>query len=419
MAEEGEEKVDSTGANGTAGADTGPGPAAAAPASFKTLTRSRSERMVAGVAGGLGRYFGLDPLLFRLAFAFLTLLGGAGLALYVAAWLLVPEEGEARSVGEVAAEKASAYVGTEDRSWIWITATVIGGLILISNLDSMHYSSAWFWGAVLIAGGIWLYRQDAAQARSAPLVPPPSPAEAGAGPVGAAAPTTPPAGAANHPLYSPPPRPLTPPVPKPPASSLPRYTFAMTLVALGIAAMLDNGGALDVTGAEYAAVALTTVGAGLVVGSVAGRARGLIFWGLLLSLFVVVGNQADIPYRGGMGDRTYRPLSAEELSGDYEMFAGKLRFDFSDMQWNEPAELNTELVFGSIEIVVPEGVDVRFTGKAEIGSLELFDQQRKGQDISLTSEDDSGTSPELTIDARVFTGQITVNRGGNQVGGLT
>lgn len=48
--------------------------------------------MLAGVAGGLAQYFDLDPVLVRLGLVGLTLVGGAGVPLYAAAWLLLPEE---------------------------------------------------------------------------------------------------------------------------------------------------------------------------------------------------------------------------------------------------------------------------------------------------------------------------------------
>jgi phage shock protein PspC (stress-responsive transcriptional regulator) len=69
-------------------------------ASERTLQRSCSERMVAGVAGGLAEYLDADPMLVRLGFVALTLLGGAGIPLYLAAWLLVPEQCAGESVAE-------------------------------------------------------------------------------------------------------------------------------------------------------------------------------------------------------------------------------------------------------------------------------------------------------------------------------
>jgi phage shock protein C len=54
------------------------------------LTRSESDRMVAGVCGGLGEHFGIDPTLVRIVFVILAVFGGSGLVLYLALWLIVP-----------------------------------------------------------------------------------------------------------------------------------------------------------------------------------------------------------------------------------------------------------------------------------------------------------------------------------------
>jgi phage shock protein PspC (stress-responsive transcriptional regulator) len=62
------------------------------------LRRSYSDRMLAGVAGGLARYFGVDPAIVRIAFVVLTVFGGAGIPLYLAGLLLIPEEGSDQSI---------------------------------------------------------------------------------------------------------------------------------------------------------------------------------------------------------------------------------------------------------------------------------------------------------------------------------
>jgi phage shock protein PspC (stress-responsive transcriptional regulator) len=56
--------------------------------------------MVAGVAAGLADYFDIDPTLVRIGFVVLTLLGGLAVPLYLAGWLLIPEEGTDLSVAE-------------------------------------------------------------------------------------------------------------------------------------------------------------------------------------------------------------------------------------------------------------------------------------------------------------------------------
>jgi phage shock protein C len=56
----------------------------------KRLHRSRNERMIGGVCGGLAEYFSLDPVLVRVLLVVITLMGGAGLLLYLILWAVVP-----------------------------------------------------------------------------------------------------------------------------------------------------------------------------------------------------------------------------------------------------------------------------------------------------------------------------------------
>jgi phage shock protein PspC (stress-responsive transcriptional regulator) len=62
------------------------------------LRRSYADHMLGGVAGGLARYFGVDATIVRIAFVVLTLFGGAGIPLYLAGLLLIPEEGSNQSI---------------------------------------------------------------------------------------------------------------------------------------------------------------------------------------------------------------------------------------------------------------------------------------------------------------------------------
>jgi len=65
----------------------------------KKLYRSRTDQMIAGVCGGLGRYLGIDPTLIRLAFVLLLLFGiGSGLLVYLVMMLLVPLEPEGTAI---------------------------------------------------------------------------------------------------------------------------------------------------------------------------------------------------------------------------------------------------------------------------------------------------------------------------------
>lgn len=66
----------------------------------KQLIRPVNGRMVAGVCAGLGDYFGIDANLVRLVFAALSVFGGTGALVYLVAWLVIPEEGEQKSIAE-------------------------------------------------------------------------------------------------------------------------------------------------------------------------------------------------------------------------------------------------------------------------------------------------------------------------------
>jgi phage shock protein C len=67
----------------------------------KMLVRTRDGRVVAGVCSGLGQYFGFDANLIRLILAVVTVFtGGFGALAYLAAWVVIPEEGEKESIAE-------------------------------------------------------------------------------------------------------------------------------------------------------------------------------------------------------------------------------------------------------------------------------------------------------------------------------
>jgi phage shock protein C len=64
-------------------------------AQTRKLYRSRTDRKLAGVCGGLAQYFNLDATLLRVLFVVLAVLGGSGLVLYLAMWIIVPNEPQA------------------------------------------------------------------------------------------------------------------------------------------------------------------------------------------------------------------------------------------------------------------------------------------------------------------------------------
>jgi phage shock protein C len=72
------------------------------------LSRPVENRMLGGVAAGIARYLSVDVTVVRIIFAVLTIVGGAGIPLYLVGWLLIPEEGADRSVVSQFVESLSA-----------------------------------------------------------------------------------------------------------------------------------------------------------------------------------------------------------------------------------------------------------------------------------------------------------------------
>ncbi|HEY9166378.1 MAG TPA: PspC domain-containing protein [Candidatus Kryptonia bacterium] len=132
----------------------------------RRLYRSRKNRVVAGVAGGLGEYFDIDPVFVRIIFVLATLASGTGLIAYIILWIVVPHEKivfpEQKSTAEgdtAMQDKQHEYEYRNRRrrgSAIGgITLIVIGGLFLADNYLP-HFSFSDTWPLILVAIGIGL-----------------------------------------------------------------------------------------------------------------------------------------------------------------------------------------------------------------------------------------------------------------------
>jgi phage shock protein PspC (stress-responsive transcriptional regulator) len=118
----------------------------------RRLQRSSSDKMLTGVCGGLGRYFDLNPAVFRVGFVVLTLLGGAGVLVYLAAALVMPGEGKEHSlVEQVLAER-------KERPWPLIGLAIVGvATIVLLSRAALWPAAGAGWIFVLVVGLVVLW----------------------------------------------------------------------------------------------------------------------------------------------------------------------------------------------------------------------------------------------------------------------
>ncbi|MFL6273148.1 MAG: PspC domain-containing protein [Actinomycetes bacterium] len=113
----------------------------------RVVRRSRSERVIAGVCGGVGRYLGVDPVLLRIAFIILALANRLGVIAYVICWVAIPEEGADEP--SVPAPRGRRETG---RLVLGGSLVVLGLVLLLDrlapDLDEL------FWPVAVVAVGV-------------------------------------------------------------------------------------------------------------------------------------------------------------------------------------------------------------------------------------------------------------------------
>jgi phage shock protein PspC (stress-responsive transcriptional regulator) len=118
----------------------------------KRLERSSDGRIVAGVCAGLGRYFDLSPAVFRLGMIVLTVLGGAGILVYLAAVLVLPAEGKDESIAAEVLANRRDHPGR----LIGLALVAVALFVLLSRAAYRPAAGAG-WALVLVAGLLILW----------------------------------------------------------------------------------------------------------------------------------------------------------------------------------------------------------------------------------------------------------------------
>ena len=361
--------------------------------------------VLAGVAAGIARWLGIDPILVRVALVVLTIIGGSGILLYLAGWLFIPEDGRPDSAGERFFRNNNALA---------ITAAVVIAVVVVSPMLAwgMWDGGIGFGGVVLlllaIAGVFALTRRDTPSEQdagtpavaSSPIVtdgPLTQPTAESAPTSTQRAPTT----VIAHPTTPLPPVPPAPPGPpsappeswqsEPPQSPTPpreksvlgRLTLGLALLVSGSLVALDMADVIAVDAVTVVASGLTVVALGLLVGTFLGRSRGLIAAGIVLALALIplsaMPNGIDWNAGKGVGDRTYRVQSAEDLEAEYAMGAGELTLDLRNAELDGVHDVDVSLGAGELIVMLPQNaIPVTVDATVGVGELELPGEPRRG-----------------------------------------
>ena len=369
------------------------------------LSRTTADRYVAGVAGGLGRHFGVDPTVVRVVLAVLALFGGAGLLVYAAVWVFVPEDGR---------DRAPLEIGPEGRRAAVLVAGVLAALVLLGTpFAGGGWGSSWGFGVpvplLLVVLVVAALVSSGRQRRDRAVQPPPTP-------WGTATDGTAPTGVPPTRAYPVPGAPLPPPRPRRTGVLLFWPTVALVAIALGVMGIVDVDGSVLVS--AYAAVALAVVALALLVGAFVGRPGGLVALGLAATLALGVTSAVDAAAGSSVeADETVVvPMDPSEVRSSYTDGNGLFTLDLTDLADTSALDgrsIAIRIGAGDVNVIVPDDVVVRVDAEIEYaGGIDLDGRRSEGHNPVLQDQlgrtSDGAPVLDLEVDARV--GQITVTR---------
>jgi phage shock protein PspC (stress-responsive transcriptional regulator)/predicted membrane protein len=321
----------------------------------RKLTRSADDKVIGGVSGGLGRYFGVDPILFRIAFVVLTFAGGVGVLAYIGLLAFVP------------ADDGSSPLGKGN-------AANVAGVVLLALLALLVLGPpAFFAGPVLVPVaivlglGVLLWR--------------------------AAGGTVPTSGD--------------------PARIAARGAIAFLIGLAAIGAFVGVFLLAAIGGGTVLAILAIVAGMALVVAAFAGGARWLIIPALVLVLPLAIVAAADIDIDGGAGERHYRPATAAELQPDYRLGMGELDVDLRDVTL--PAgetSMHVKVGVGHAIVRVPDDACVTSDVQIGVGQASVLNRGSGGVDVAFANAaSPASDAPRLHLDGDVGIGVFEVVRG--------
>jgi phage shock protein PspC (stress-responsive transcriptional regulator) len=378
----------------------------------RLLRRNRSNRVAAGVSSGLGEYFGLDPVLFRVLFATSAFFGGAGILAYLLAWAAIPEEGTERAPidGWIQALRRR-------RVPVWLVA-IVGGLILWAAAFSWWAPGPFFPVIAVIVLLVVFYGRRDMQARATP----PAAAADPAGPIDLTK-------AESAPTVDAP----VPPADQPnwvadarawfdesraASRARRRRALPVRIAILGtLVAALTVLGIVDAaTGIQlqtYFWTSLGIVAVGLFAGLVTRRFPISLTTLLVPSILGVIafgGSHASL--HDGVGQREWKPTGAP--AADYRLAFGQGVLDLRSMPaQSTPRRIDVTLGAGQVKILAPKSLNLTVEANIHFGQLSVDGNHPEHSGVGLSRIVDppaGATGAPITVDVHIADGEVRVNR---------
>jgi phage shock protein PspC (stress-responsive transcriptional regulator) len=385
----------------------------------RVLRRSRSDRIGAGVAGGLGEYFGVDPVLFRVLFATAAFFGGAGVLAYLLAWAAIPEQGTEHAAVDRWVEQLRRR-----RVPVWLVAGA-AGLVL--------WAVAFSWWApgpflpVLVAVIILVVvfgRRGASPATPSPATAAPATrvdlTKAPADAQRAVSAQPPWLGSARAWLDE-----------ARQASRERRHrAFPVKMAILGVlVATLIVLGVADAIGGIVLPAYFWATGGIVAVGLLVGIALGRTPWSLTPLLIPAIAGLIAFANTGaslhdGVGEREWAPTNAAQLHSSYRLAFGDTTLDLRGLSKLESGRtVNVTMAAGHARVLLPNSLNATVHSNVRIGEIavdgaEVADthggsiRRLGGYDIGYTVRPPAGAAgAKLTVNIHLADGRVDISHG--------
>ena len=314
----------------------------------RKLTRSTTDKHVWGVAGGLGRYFGVDPMLFRVAFGVSVVFGGIGIVAYLAfAAFLASDNGN------------PAWI--EDKGRVGSTVIIIG--LAVAGLATLKppgfiLGPGLFAVAAFTLLGVAAYRAIGREVRQDP------------------------------------------------ARLAAKVTLMLIALAATVAAAVAVGFVVALGGGVAVAVVSMVAGLGLITAGLLGGPRWLILPVLVLVVPLAVVSAADLDLEGGVGEKRFTPQTVDEIRPEYRVGVGEMVVDLRDLKLPPgQTQVNVRVGIGEARILVPADACTSIDGDIGVGAADIPNRVDEGPDIAIREQ-----PRQLVINADLGIGHLQVDR---------